>query len=296
MMINTEWYRIFLHASETLNMTKAAQRLNMTQPSVSYAIKQLEDALGVKLFDRLSKGIVLTEEGHALYDQVRQVFDKLDYAERYMKQLGQLNEGRLRIGANGAIIRDYIVPLLDIFRSQYPNIRVQVSQQKTGQILEQLQQGLLDLGYVYLPVKDAEIQVVDTFVSPYGVVAGKPFAALAEAPLSAAQLAELPLLMLSHGSATRSYIEAWFQSQGVEAAADFELNSLDMLAEFAERGYGAAILPRAFVASKINEGALLELSMEVPLPDRHVGVAVRKHSSLSLAAEAFLNIQNSRPL
>lgn len=296
MMINTEWYRIFLHASETLNMTKAAQRLNMTQPSVSYAIKQLEDALGVKLFDRLSKGIVLTEEGHALYDQVRQVFDKLDYAERYMKQLGQLNEGRLRIGANGAIIRDYIVPQLDIFRSQYPNIRVQVSQQKTGQILEQLQQGLLDLGYVYLPVKEAEIQVVDTFVSPYGVVAGKPFAALAEAPLSAAQLAELPLLMLSHGSATRSYIESWFQSQGVEAAADFELNSLDMLAEFAERGYGAAILPRAFVASKIDEGTLLEFSMEVPLPDRHVGVAVRKHSSLSLAAEAFLNIQNSRSL
>ncbi|OZB95169.1 LysR family transcriptional regulator [Paenibacillus sp. XY044] len=296
MMINTEWYRIFLHASESLNMTKAAQHLNMTQPSVSYAIKQLEEALGVKLFDRLSKGILLTEEGHALYDQVKQAFDTLDYAEHYMKQLGQLNEGRLRIGANGAIIRDYIVPLLDIFRSQYPNIRVQVSQQKTGHILEQLKQGFLDLGYVYLPVKDEEIKVVDSFVSPYCVVAGNSFASLAKAPLSAAHLAELPLLMLSSGSATRSYIEAWFQTQDVEAAADFELNSLDMLAEFAERGYGAAILPRAFVASSIKEGSLLELNMEVPLPDRSVGVAVRKHSSPSLAAEAFLHIQSSRSL
>ncbi|WP_194231406.1 LysR family transcriptional regulator [Paenibacillus donghaensis] len=292
MIINTEWYRIFLHTAEALNMTKAAQSLNMTQPSVSYAIKQLEDALGVKLFDRLSKGVLLTQEGYALHHHVRQVFEELEYAEHYMIKLGQLNEGRLRIGANGAIIKDYILPTLETFRSQFPNIKIQVSQQKTGHILEQLKQGLLDLGYVYLPVGDDEIKIVSSFVSSYCVVVGTSFSDLAQAPLPTVQLAELPLLMLSPGSSTRTFIEGWFKSQGVEVVADFELNSLEMLAEFAERDYGVAILPRAFVASRIMKGSLLELKMEVPLPDQSIGVAVRKQSSPSLAAEAFLSILN----
>ncbi|MNC81071.1 LysR substrate binding domain protein [compost metagenome] len=63
-----------------------------------------------------------------------------------------------------------------------------------------------------------------------------------------------------------------------------------MLTEFAERGYGAAFLPRAFVASRIMGGSLVELRTAVPIPDRHIGIAVRKHSSLSLAAEAFLEM------
>jgi len=290
MMINTEWYRIFLHAAETENLTKAAQSLHITQPSVSYAMKQLEDALGVRLFDRLSKGVRLTQEGRTLYQHVRQAFEELDYAERYMKRLGELSDGRLRIGANGAIVKDYLLPALDAFHARYPDIRIQLSQIRTGLILEQLKQGTLDLGYVYLPVEDEEIEVVASYVFPYCAVAGSAFADWAGEAVPTQRLAELPLLMLSPGSTTRSFIEGWFESQGVKAGADIELNSLEMLAEFSERGYGVAFLPRAFVAERVQEGTLLELRTEVPLPDRRVGVAVRKNTSPSLAAAAFLSM------
>jgi DNA-binding transcriptional LysR family regulator len=287
---NTEWYRIFLHAAEFSNLTKAAQSRHMTQPSVSYAIKQLEDALGVELFDRLSKGVRLTQEGQTLYLHVRQAFEELDSAERRMKKLKQFSEGRLRIGANGAIIKDFIVPLLDKFRARYTNIRIQLSQEKTSLILERLKRGSLDLGYIYLPVSDEEIEIVATLTSPFCVVGGTAFADWSREPLPTERLTELPLLMLSTGSTTRSFIEGWFRSQGVEAEADFELNSLEMLTEFAERGYGAAFLPRAFVASRIKGGSLIELRTEVPFPDRHIGIAVRKHSSPSLASRAFLEM------
>jgi DNA-binding transcriptional LysR family regulator len=287
---NTEWYRIFLHAAESSNLTKAAQILHMTQPSVSYAIKQLEEALGVVLFDRLSKGVRLTQEGQALYLHVRQAFEELDSAEHRMKNLKQFSEGRLRIGANGAIVKDFILPLLDQFHARYSNIRIQLSQEQTSLILERLKRGSLDLGYIYLPVSDDEIEIVASLASPYCVVVGMAFADWSREPLLTERLTELPLLMLSPGSKTRSFIEGWFQSQGVEAEADFELNSLEMLTEFAERGYGAAFLPRAFVASRIVGGSLLELRTVVPLPDRHIGIAVRKHSYPSLAAGAFLGM------
>lgn len=290
MIANTEWYRIFLHAAESSNLTKAAQILHLTQPSVSYAIKQLENALGVGLFDRLSKGVRLTQEGQALYLHVRQAFEELDFAERRMKKMKQLSEGQLRIGANGAIIRDFIVPLLDQFRDRYTNIRVQLSQEKTSLILDRLKRGSLDIGYVYMPIFDEEIEIVASHLSPFCVVVGTTFADWSEEILPTERLTELPLLMLSPGSATRSFIEGWFRSQGVKAEADFELNNLEMLTEFAERGYGAAFLPRAFVASRIMSGSLIELRTTVPLPDRHIGIAVRKHSSPSLAAKAFLGM------
>lgn len=290
MIANTEWYRVFLHAAETSNLTKAAQSLHMTQPSVSYAIKQLEEALGVGLFDRLSKGVRLTQEGQALYQHVRQAFEEFDSAERRMKKLKQFSEGRLRIGANGAIVKDFLLSSLDAFHARYPDIRIQLSQERTSRILERLKKGSLDLGFVHLPVSDEEINVLDSHASPYCAVVGTAFADWSRQSLRTEQLTELPLLMLSSGSSKRSFIEGWFRSQGVEVEADFELNSLDMLAEFAERGYGIAFLPRAFVASRIADGSLLELRTEIPLPDRHIGTAVQKHLSPSLAAGAFLEM------
>ncbi len=290
MIINSEWYRIFLYAADCSNLTKAAHNLNMTQPSVSYAIKQLEEALGVRLFDRLSKGVRLTQEGQTLHLHVRQAFGELDSAERHMKNMKQYREGRLRIGANGAIIKDFIVPLLDQFHARYPKIHIQLSQEKTSLILERLKRGSLDLGYIYLPVSDEEIQIVASHTSPFCVAVGAAFADWARELLPTERLTELPLLMLSPGSTTRSFIEGWFRSQGIEVEADFELNSLEMLTEFAERGYGAAFLPRALVASRIAGGSLVELRTAVPIPDRHIGIAVHRHSSRSLAAEAFLEM------
>lgn len=290
MVINTEWYRIFLHAAEHSNLTKAAQTLHMTQPSVSYAIKQLEDALGVALFDRLSKGVRLTQEGHALYLHVRQAFAELDSAERHMKKLKGFSEGRLRIGANGAIIKDFLLPSLDVYHARYPHVRIQMSQEKTSRILERLKNGSLDLGFVHLPISDDEIMIHSTQASPYCAVASTAFADWARQPLSAATLTKLPLLMLSPDSSTRSFIEGWFRSQGFEAEADFELTNLDMLAEFARRGYGVAFLPRTFVASDIADGSLLELVTETPLPDRRIGIAVPKALTPSLAAGAFLEL------
>lgn len=290
MIKNAEWYRIFLHAAETENLTSAARKLHLTQPSVSYAIKQLEDELGVKLFDRLSKGVRLTQEGSTLYQHVKQAFAELEQAERHLVKLGQLSEGKLRIGANGAIVRDYLLPALDVYHDRFPDIRIQLSQERTSRIIEQLKQGILDIGYVYLPVTDEEVHVVATYDFPYCAVVGASFAEWAKQPLSAEQLASLPLLMLSSGSSTRSFIEDWFQSQGLQVAADFELNSLEMLTEFAIRGYGAAFLPRAYVTESINNGTLIELPLKVPLPSRQVGVAMRRLSSPSLASEAFLEI------
>jgi LysR family transcriptional regulator, cyn operon transcriptional activator len=288
MIINTEWYRVFMYAAQFSNLTKAAQVLHMTQPSVSYTIKHLEEALNVVLFDRLSKGVRLTHEGHALLKFVIPAFAQLDSGEKQLQLLKQFKDGQVRIGANGAIIKDIVLPALDEFHAVFPQIRIRLIQEKTNNILEHIKQGILDIGFIHLPLIDDGIDVMQIQSLQNCFVVGKTYQELTTSFLTTDQLLQVPLLMLSAGSSTRSFVEQWFNIQGYSVEADIELNSLDMLTEFTERGYGAAFVPRSFVQSKIKDGVLFELQTQVPIPDRQLGIATKHGSSLSLSSASFL--------
>src|SRR5690606_4189663 len=127
------------------NLTKAAQNLHMTQPSVSYAIKQLEEALGMALFVRLPKGVQLTHEGRALFEHVSAAFNQLESGERQIKLMKQFEDGVVRIGANGAAIKHILLPRLDEFHSKYPQIRIRLLQERTSNIVNHLKEGTLDI-------------------------------------------------------------------------------------------------------------------------------------------------------
>ncbi len=289
-MIHSEWYRVFMYAAQEGNLTKAAQQLHMTQPSVSYTIKQLEEALDVLLFDRLSKGVRLTEEGRLLYEHVQLAFSQLYNGEQLIRDLKQFHQGQLRVGANGAVTKDILLPKLDRFHEQYPHIRLKLVQDRTSLIVKQLKEGALDAGFVHLPFQDHELKIEQSFVQPNCFVVGKRHKELAAKLITAQELLQLPFLMLSTGSSTRIYTEQWFVDQGCKPGADIELNSMEMLAAFAERGYGVALVPRSFVENELRKGSLLELQTAVPVPDRQLGIAVRKDSSLSHAATKFLEL------
>jgi DNA-binding transcriptional LysR family regulator len=296
MIINTEWYRVFMYVAQSNNLTKAAQILHMTQPSVSYTIKHLEEALGVVLFDRLSKGVRLTHEGHALLEYVVPAFAQLDTGERQLQLLRQFKDGQVRIGANGAIIKDIVLPALDEFHTTFPQIRVRLTQENTSNILKYIKQGTLDIGFIHLPLIDPDIDIMLIHSLQNCFVVGKAYQELTTDSLTTDQLLQIPLLMLSAGSTTRSFLEQWFNIQGYAVEADIELNSLDMLTEFAERGYGAAFVPHSFVQLKIKEGVLFELQTQVPIPDRPLGIATKHKSSLSMSSASFLEaFKNNQP-
>lgn len=288
MTIHTEWYRIFQYAAKAGNLTKAARRLHMTQPSVSYAIKQLEEALEVRLFDRLSKGVKITREGEQLLDYVNQAFAQLDAGEQHIRRLQQYQSGQIRIGASGALIKEVLLPLLDAFHRQYPRIAIRLTQESTRHVVDHVKAGKLDMGFVHLPLHDSDIETRPILSIQEGFVVGEAFRDACRHPVSANELNQLPLLLLSAGSSTRRFMEEWFAEQNVEAEGDIELSSIDMLIEFAVRGYGAAFISRTYITDEINNGALFELKTSVPIPKRTIGLAMRRRASLSLAADKWL--------
>ncbi|WP_224753956.1 LysR family transcriptional regulator [Paenibacillus terricola] len=292
-IMNMEWYRIFLHTARAGNLTHAAQELHITQPSVSYAIKQLEDSLGVKLFDRQSKGVALTSEGRMLLDYVEKSFLLLDNGEKQIASLRNYESGELRIGASGPIIKHLLLPPLDELRAQHPNVRIRLFQGNTADTRTRLVEGQIDLGFVHLPYVDPELEIKPLTAIQGCFVVGPAYKELASQPITPEELNKLPLLLLSRGSHTRQFIERWFAEQGITAEVDMELNSSEMLVELARHGYGAAYVTRSFVQHELREEALFELTTTAPIAERFIGVATRNNASLSLIADYYMGLLSS---
>ncbi|TVX96933.1 LysR family transcriptional regulator [Cohnella terricola] len=291
--MNLEWYRIFLYTAKAGNLTKAAQELHITQPSVSYAVKQLEKELGVKLFDRLSKGVRLTSEGATLLEYVEKSFATLDSGERKIASLRDYEAGELRIGASGPMIKHVLLPVLDDLRIRFPEVRIRLSQGNSAAIQSRLKDGQIDLGFVHLPFVDPELEIQQLVAIQDGFVVGPSYRSLTEQPMTTGDLAKLPLLLLSRGSSTREFIERWFGDQRIAMEADIELNSFEMLVELAHRGYGAAFVTRSFIEQEIEQGLLIELPTAEKIPARHIAMATRRGISVPLIATQFMQMLSS---
>ncbi|MEK8127964.1 LysR family transcriptional regulator [Paenibacillus filicis] len=288
-MLNLEWYRIFLHTARSGNFTKAAQVLHITQPSVSYAVKQMEEALGIRLFHRLSKGVELTEEGRALLGYVDESFALLDAAQQHLHNLKQLTEGEVRIGASESLIKHLLLPQMNRFHEEYPGIRIRLSHGSTPQLTQRLREGLIDCAIVHMPVEDPQLELRRLARLEDCFVVGQAYRAWTGRTLSAADVAGLPLLLLSEGSSTRVFVERWFTARGIAVKPDMELGSIDLLTAFARQGYGAAFMTRSFVEEELRSGELLELLLDEALPHRSIGIATRRDRALPLAAERFMD-------
>ncbi|OMC74804.1 LysR family transcriptional regulator [Paenibacillus odorifer] len=287
---NLEWYRIFLYTARYKNLTKAANELHITQPSVSYAIKQMEDSLGLKLFHRLSKGVELTEEGRALLEYVEPSLVMLDSAQKHLHNLKQLNEGEVRIGASDSLIKNLLLPQLNAFHKQYPGIRIRLSHGKTHEITKRLKEGEIDCALVHMPIDDPQLSIQTLATLEDCFVVGRAFQELANLSLTAKELAELPFILLSPESSTRLFVDHWFAGKRLSVKPDIELGSIDLLSEFARLGYGVAFISRSFVIEEIQKGELFELQLDDPPPPRNIGFAIHRDMRLSVAADSFVRM------
>src|SRR5258708_2004493 len=138
MKANLEWYRVFYHTARSGSFSKAAELLYITQPAISYAIKQLESTLGGKLFFRSSKGVTLTAEGEVLYQFIEQAFGFLTKAEQQIAEMHQLLRGEIRIGAGDTLCKHYLLPYLEAFNSSHPDIKIQVTNRTSRETVQLL--------------------------------------------------------------------------------------------------------------------------------------------------------------
>ncbi|WP_158606529.1 LysR family transcriptional regulator [Paenibacillus ginsengarvi] len=278
-------YKVFYRAVVCGSITKAAEQLYMTQPSASYAIRQLEEQLGVKLLVRKSKGVDTTEEGRVLFRFVEQAFGLLQAGERKIGEMKSYLSGIVRLGASDSLCKYYVLPFLEAFRARHPGIKICLTHGKSEHLLGRLSEGAIDCCMVHLPAEGYRVTVQKKIRDIF--VAGPAFAALAPRPIELEELVRQPLIMLSADSRTRTFLRSCLETRGLKLEPDIELGSVDLSIEFAVKNMGISFVTRDYVQKELESGALLEIRTSEPLPERSIGVVAADESSLSLAASLF---------
>ncbi|MEQ7050817.1 LysR family transcriptional regulator [Paenibacillaceae sp. P-4] len=296
MSINYELYKVFYWAAKTGSLTQAAKALFLTQPSVSHAIKQLENSFGVTLFYRNSKGVGLTREGTILYSYIEQSQILISLAEEKMKALKNLDSGELRIGGSDSLFKHYLLPYLEDFHEKHPGIRLHLNHGTTPEIISFLKEGKIDLGVIRMPIVDTQLEVRETFQLQECFVAGTRYAELKDAVLTLDMLLQYPIILFSRNSRARMTITELFQSYGYKLAPKIEVGSVDLLIEFARKGLGISYVTREFVSKELEEGTLFEIQLDVRLPPSHVGIMIMRNMPLSMAACGFIEMIQTCPL
>ncbi|ACL74880.1 LysR family transcriptional regulator [Ruminiclostridium cellulolyticum] len=289
MDINFELYKIFYHCAENKSFSAAARKLFITQSAVSQSVKSLEKQLGITLFHRKSRNIQLTNEGELLFSYVSQAYNFLKTAEEKLKEFEGLTAGEIRIGVSDSICKYFVMPYIKKFGQMYPNIMVKVINRTTPQLLDVLKGGLIDIAISTLPVNEDTFNAAP-FISVQDIfVASDKFKELKGREISLQELNGYPLVLLQSDSSTRKSVDRFFQNQGLTCSPEIELESLDLLVEFAKIGTGIACVLKESAVDAIKSGDLFQIKSKEPLPPRSIGVVTMKNVVLSKAVKTFIS-------
>lgn len=290
MVTKLDLYKVFCQVGKSKSFSRAAEQLYMTQPAVSQAIRQMETELGIRLFNRNSKGVSFTDEGGLLYEYANSALNLLQVGEEKIEEFKDLSAGELRIGVGDTISRHFLLPYLEAFHNNYPNIKFKIVNGTTMELCATLKSGEVDLAICNLPLVDDALEVRSWIDVQDVFVCGEKYKRKLDTPLSLSDLVKVPLILLEPNSNSRNYVENFLQSQGVYIEPEFELGSHDLLLEFASINLGLACVTKEFSQQYITDGKLFEVDLATPIPKRSIGVCFLKSVPLSTASNKFVEI------
>lgn len=291
MSSNLEYYKVFYYVVQMGSITLAAEKLCISQPAVSQAIRQLELSVNAKLFIRTSKGVKLTREGELLYSYIKSGLDTIWYGENMLRRMQDLDTGEVRIGASDMTLQFYLLPFLERFHEKYPKVKVTVSNGPTPETLNFLSRGTIDFGVVSSPV-DAKPEVSVTEVKKIRniFVAGEQFKQLKGKILDYEILKELPCIFLEKNTSTRRFMDEWLAGRNISLEPEFELATSDMIVQFAMRSLGIGCVMSEFAEKEIEAGRLFELQFKERMPDRSFCIITDRKNPMSPAGRHLLEL------
>jgi len=293
MDIDLELHRIFREVAKTGSITKAAEKLFVSQSAVSQAVKQLENRIGGKLFNRSVRGVSLTVEGKVLFSHIDDAISLIENAESKFKDMIELKTGSIRIGASDTICNLYLLPILERFNRTHPEILISVTNRTTDESIDLLKHAKTDIAFVNLPFEtDDSLEVIPVKEINDCFVVGEKYSFLADREMKLKELQDYPILMLEQASNSRRLMDMFLKDKGVEISPVIELGSLSLLSSFAKIGLGIALTIKEEVEEQLNRNELYQLSFTEQIPTHHIGYVKMKNITSSFAVKAFIDEMN----
>lgn len=291
MDISFDYYKIFYEVAKCKSITLAAHKLCLTQPTVSKYIQNLEQGMGCKLFVRSQKGVILTAEGTLLFRQVGRACQQMEQAKETLQEYVNGQSGVVNIGASELTMRYFLLPYLERFQHQFPNVAIRIHAYSTPVSVSALSAGNIDFSLVITPIEEAE----DFLVTPVAdfqdiVIGGSRFTSLQDQMLSLEELLKYPLVCMEKGTTTRKFWDSIFQEHGLELHPNVEVNSNDLIPPTVLHNLGIGFVPFKFARSYLLNFGLIQLKLDVPIPRRKICVVQDPHHPLPPATRALIEM------
>jgi DNA-binding transcriptional LysR family regulator len=295
--MNIEHIKAFHKVASTGSFTRAARELFLTQPAVSQQIKALESSLGIILFDRSSKKIRMTAEGEILFSYTHRLFTLHEEIDTLFGRLKTLHYGRIRIGST-ALLGTYFLPrIIGRLNRKYPGIQVDLRMGNSDEIIHRVREGVVDLGFAGMIVKDPKIRFIPVHREKLIMVAS-PRHHLARRKISLDDISGTPFIWRERGTQTRKLIEKWFDGQPRHRYPQeaIELENMEAAKRMVEEGYGITVVPEAAVKREISAGWLKRLNVDGLRLVNSYYLLFLKGKKPTRAIEAFQKMLSNTPL
>lgn len=242
--------RYFVETAERLNFTEASRALYITQSTLSQQIKQLEQELGVPLFDRVSKRVYLTEAGSEFLPYARRTLHDTENGTQRLRDLQDVRTGELNIGVIYSLIA-FLPRVVAAFSRSYPEVKINIAYHQTNNLYTMLRERRFDFALCYQSYEaDDTFEVERLFDTPLSVVMSRhhPLSARKRIPLSL--LREFPLVLPTSTFYARSVLDHLCQEQCVTLHPQVEMNGVSLLQELVRDGHWVTVLSGATIADQ----------------------------------------------
>ncbi len=288
MKTKLDYYKIFFETAKFSSFSTAAKHLYVSQSAISQCISQLEQDLSTQLFIRSRHGVALTNEGKLLFQMVESAIHSIEQGETILARLQHLESGSLFIAASDTITTHYLLPYLEQFHKTYPEIRIEMANSYSHQMLQLVKEGKAELAFVNLPAEDDELCIKPCFDIQDIFVCGPDYNVKPD--YSWKEMSQQPLILLETNSSSRHYLDKQFNSKHITLNPQIEIAAHELLIQFASIHLGVSCVVKEFSKESLSKGIIKEMPLNPPLPPRSIGYAHLKHNPLSLPAQAFLKL------
>jgi LysR family transcriptional regulator, carnitine catabolism transcriptional activator len=278
--------RAFVVVARFSSFTRAADLLHLTQPALTVQIRQLEQALGVKLFDRSTRAVELTRIGRELLPALERLLGECDAIVVSTREMATMRYGIVRIAALPSVAATVLPPLIARFKQRHPHIRITVRDSVGERINAMVREEIVDFGIGSDVEPDAELETVPLFEDEMRAVvpASHPLGKQTEVILD--RLIEEPLILMDAGSSVRSLVDRAFADRGHLAVPAYEVTYMSTAIGLVRAGLGIAILPSTAIELRLDPDIRSPCIRE-PVLRRSITLVLKVGRSLPPAAEAL---------
>ena len=293
--MNDKQFKYVLTLANERSFSRAAELLNITQPSLSQYIKKIEKEMGMELFDRSGGEVRITDAGRAFIDIGRKMLDLEHQLESSLSDIASFKSGTITIGISAHRSVALMPPVVKAFKALYPGITLRVVEKSRRELIEAAEQGEFDLVLTTLPVND-ELFASETVFIEENVIAVPSDVVLPSQTLperkypaiSAASLNGLPFAMLNEDHLMQRKLQELIKTYALQLKKEVECTSLEALVGMAKEGIGAAYIPACLAK---GEG-LHFYSIRETVPKRVIVLIYRKEQYLSKAVRDLKDLMH----